>query len=645
VKRDSTFGTLNLVGTVTRGGHAVEGVTVRLSGASLATPRLGRTDVTGHYLIEGLPPGDYSMQLERGAERVSRWVNITSTTGFARIDVDLSTPARDNVPLGTLAGVVRTEEASLPGVTIVATGSDFSRAAVSDASGNWRFMLPAGRYAIKAELEGMKSVEAIVDVTQGRTTRHDFNLTLNAVAEAITVTSTAPAVLETTEAQSNYGGELVEELPVARTTTGRAERASAPPPPPPAAQVVAPALPPPPAPAAPIPQPVASESQPAPAPVEAPAETTDAAGAPIIAREGESPAPTDALARPVPLPPPPIPSVRPAEPKPDSSWIRGGPKDDDARQLEKAILDDPMDRRNYTLLSDRYSTSKDWPRLADLALRWQPYDPENPQVYEALGEAALAAGRRNEAIRAFASIAEIAPSRPELLQRAGLLLMKAGGGAIAEAPLRRALELRPDRVNAYRHLAIFLWKEKRFEEAAAVLEQARLREFPDWYGGVQQVIAEELGYVYRAWAAAEPKREAKIRERAREYSADMDRRDALRITLAWETDASDVDLHVVDPRGDECFYSTPKTGSGLQLYGDITQGLGPEVVRTGSTLKGVYSIGVNYFDPGPMGVSRGIVTVIRTDRSRSDPDVEVLPFRLVEATHGSEVRLLAKVKF
>ena len=45
--------------------------------------------------------------------------------------------------------------------------------------------------------------------------------------------------------------------------------------------------------------------------------------------------------------------------------------------------------------------------------------------------------------------------------------------------------------------------------------------------------------------------------------------DALRITLAWETDANDVDLHVVDPDGEECFYNHKSTAAGLELYEDI----------------------------------------------------------------------------
>ena len=52
---------------------------------------------------------------------------------------------------------------------------------------------------------------------------------------------------------------------------------------------------------------------------------------------------------------------------------------------------------------------------------------------------------------------------------------------------------------------------------------------------------------------------------------------------------------------------------------------------------GKYDIGVRYFSAGPMGVSRGIVIVMR-----GDDDVEIEPFRLVEG--GGEIRYLTTVE-
>jgi len=365
---------------------------------------------------------------------------------------------------------------------------------------------------------------------------------------------------------------------------------------------------------------------------------TVAASAPEVSRPAPRvmrvPSPTTQAAP----PPPPASRIEPRqEHKTETSWTKHErPSRDSIKELEAKLAENPRDREVYNQLGETLAAYDEWAALRRLALRWQPYDPENPQVYELLGTADDELGNETEAARAFASLIEIAPAKAELLQRAGLLLLRAGRARLAEAPLRRALEMRPDRANSYRHLALMLWREGRVEEAARVLESATRQTFPGWYGDVQRVIHEELGYVYRAWAKKDPSRKDEIADRAREYSVALERRDALRVTLAWETDANDVDLHVVDPSGEECYYAHDTTRSGLRLYGDITQGLGPEVIRTGAMKSGTYHIGVRYFAAGPMGISRGVVVVVR-----GDDQVEIHPFRLTQG--GGEIRYVTSV--
>jgi tetratricopeptide (TPR) repeat protein len=321
---------------------------------------------------------------------------------------------------------------------------------------------------------------------------------------------------------------------------------------------------------------------------------------------------------------------------PQSLDARHTPSRERIAELETQLRANPQGRELYNQLGETLSALGAWKELRALALRWQPYDPENPQVYELLGNAGVELGLEPEAARAYASLIEIAPAKPELLQRAGLLLLRTHRARLAEAPLRRAMELRPDRANGYRHLALMLWQEGRVEEAARVLESATRQQFPGWYRDVHRVIREELALVYRAWLRKDVSRRREIEDRAREYRVDLDRRDALRITLAWETDANDVDLHVVDPDGEEVYYSHQDSRSGLELYEDVTQGLGPEVVRTPKTLSGTYHVGVRYFNAGPMGISRGVVIVTRGE------DVEVHPFRLAKG--GGEIRYVAGVR-
>ncbi|HET7464650.1 MAG TPA: VIT domain-containing protein [Longimicrobium sp.] len=326
------------------------------------------------------------------------------------------------------------------------------------------------------------------------------------------------------------------------------------------------------------------------------------------------------------------------------AWTRpSAPTRGRVDSLRAELAATPRDREVRNQLADALWARREWAALRELALEWQPYDPENPHVYEALGEADVNLGRRDEAERALGSLVEVADGKPELLQRAGLLLLRVNAARLAETPLRRALEQRPDRVNGYRHLALMLWQDGREQEAARVLEDATRRAFPGWYGDAQRVVHEELGYVLRAWIAKEPARRAQVRGEAAEFGVDLDRRDALRVTLAWDADGNDVDLHVVDPAGEECYYAHDRTALGLHLYGDITQGFGPEVIRTDRVVSGTYHVGVTYFSAGAMGVSRGVVVVMRPGATADRPAVQILPFRLVEG-NASEVRHLLSIE-
>lgn len=70
---------------------------------------------------------------------------------------------------------------------------------------------------------------------------------------------------------------------------------------------------------------------------------------------------------------------------------------------------------------------------------------------------------------------------------------------------------------------------------------------------------------------------------------------AMKIILMWDTDGTDVDLHVVEPTGEECFYGQRETKIGGSLDVDITDGYGPEVYTLATPTKGIYKIMAHYY--------------------------------------------------
>ncbi|MGA7614593.1 MAG: carboxypeptidase regulatory-like domain-containing protein [Thermoanaerobaculia bacterium] len=120
----------------------------------------------------------------------------------------------------TLTGTVTNEGQPLPGVTVTISSPALqgTRSSVTNVNGGYVFpAIPPGDYTVTFEMEGMQTVSKTQHIGLAQSGSVNADLKLSKVAEAITVTASAPAVLETQEVQSNINSNLVDELPMGRT--------------------------------------------------------------------------------------------------------------------------------------------------------------------------------------------------------------------------------------------------------------------------------------------------------------------------------------------------------------------------------------------------------------------------------------------
>lgn len=83
------------------------------------------------------------------------------------------------------------------------------------------------------------------------------------------------------------------------------------------------------------------------------------------------------------------------------------------------------------------------------------------------------------------------------------------------------------------------------------------------------------------------------------YDANQTRqRVDLRVVLSWDTDMTDLDLHVVSPDGEHVFYGKRLGNNGGALDVDVTDGYGPEIYAIPAPPKGLWHIYVNYYGSG-----------------------------------------------
>ncbi len=90
----------------------------------------------------------------------------------------------------------------------------------------------------------------------------------------------------------------------------------------------------------------------------------------------------------------------------------------------------------------------------------------------------------------------------------------------------------------------------------------------------------------------------------------------LTVLLSWDTDQTDLDLHVISPDGKHCWYGERVVDNGGALDVDVTTGYGPEIYSTPAPIKGTYLVYVNYYGSGPRDdLTVAQVTVVTNQNS------------------------------
>jgi len=128
----------------------------------------------------------------------------------------------------TLTGTATSDKAPLPGATVTVSSPAMqgTRTAVTGPNGDYNFSaLPPGNYVVTFELAGLQTVKKNVEVRLAQVARADADLKPSKVQESITVTASAPSVLETPSVSTSLTREQVEALPLGRTIAQRIQLA------------------------------------------------------------------------------------------------------------------------------------------------------------------------------------------------------------------------------------------------------------------------------------------------------------------------------------------------------------------------------------------------------------------------------------
>ena len=112
----------------------------------------------------------------------------------------------------------------------------------------------------------------------------------------------------------------------------------------------------------------------------------------------------------------------------------------------------------------------------------------------------------------------------------------------------------------------------------------------------------------------------------------------VRVVLSWDTDGTDLDLHIITPEGQHCFYGNRVIPNGGALDIDVTTGYGPEIFSLPAATRGNYHVYVNYYGSGEL---KSIITVaqVAVIFNENTPDEKQQVFQIPMRKSG-EVTLI-----
>lgn len=218
-----------------------------------------------------------------------------------------------------------------------------------------------------------------------------------------------------------------------------------------------------------------------------------------------------------------------------------------------------------------------------------------PAFYIEVADYLFGKKQNTKAVRILSNILELDLENSELLKTVARRFLDEGEFDLAIKIYNEIKELRPEEPHSFRDLAHAYTKNKEYQKAfdmyKFILEN-------DWkrFEDIKDVIFNELNSLI-----ALHKKDITTDSIPKEYIKSMPL--DVRITIDWTSNDNDIDLWVIDPNGEKCFYSHKRTAIGGKITRDFTQGYGPEEFSLRNAKRGLYTVFINYFSPNRQSIT------------------------------------------
>ncbi|WP_459209594.1 VIT domain-containing protein [Aquimarina rhabdastrellae] len=197
------------------------------------------------------------------------------------------------------------------------------------------------------------------------------------------------------------------------------------------------------------------------------------------------------------------------------------------------------------------------------------------------------------AIMILTNLIEIELDNYELIKALGYKLTYFKQYDLAVKAYEKVLELRPEDPQSYRDLALAYEKvgaiQKSFDLLFKIYNGELLEKEQSFrFHGIEQIAYIELTRLLNTY-----KNKLKLSKEQKENFTGLPV--DIRIVIDWNHNDTDIDLWVIDPKGEKAFYSNKLTKIGGRMSNDMTSGFGPEEFMLKKAISGTYKVMANYF--------------------------------------------------
>lgn len=255
----------------------------------------------------------------------------------------------------------------------------------------------------------------------------------------------------------------------------------------------------------------------------------------------------------------------------------------------------------------------------------------SPSFYLDCADFLLKQQQQNLGLRVLSNLLELALGDPALLRMYAWRMQQAEQLDEAIEVFEGVRQQRDDEPQSHRDLALALeLRWQRDGEAADAIRAMELlyavvKRTWDRFPEIEIIALMELNRLIRLATIAGVSVPEEIDPRFVRL-LDLD----VRISMSWDADLTDVDLHVFEPSGDHAYYGHNQTAVGGLVSRDFTQGYGPEEYVLRKSDAGSYTIKAHYYGSHQQTIAGGctVIVTVFTNYARDNEEKQVLTLRL-----------------